>query len=121
MAGIQSMLGAVVTSPPKSQGRKRAKHSKGEKSVTQPKQQHGELLNMLSPTTPPTDRAMMKDHAKSAMRSATRDWVEGRISTSEHNAIHSRGKHVVSGKRVHEFKGKSGERKRPADHATNGY
>jgi hypothetical protein len=70
----------------------------------------------------PSDKTMMKDHAKSAMRRATQDWVDGRITTKEHNAVHERGKHVLSGKHPAKFKGKTGERRpRPASHVPNGY
>jgi hypothetical protein len=75
---------------------------------------------MGPPMRKPSDKTMMKDHAKRAMRRATEDWVDGRMSTKEHNAVHDRAKHVLSGKHPAKFKGKSGER-RPADHATNGY
>ena len=69
---------------------------------------------------PKSDKHMAKEHAKHAMRRATEDWIEGRKSTKEHNAVHARAKHVLSGKPVREFKGKTGE-KRPSDHAVNGY
>jgi hypothetical protein len=67
----------------------------------------------------PSHKQMVKDHAKGAMRRATADWVDGRITTKEHNAIHERGKHVLSGKHPAKFKGKSGERK-PKDLITGG-
>jgi len=73
-----------------------------------------------SATKAPSPKQLVKEHAKHAARRATEDWVEGRISTKEHNAVHARAKHVMSGKQVREFKGKTGER-RPANHATNGY
>lgn len=60
---------------------------------------------------PPTDKQMVKEHAKHAMRRATEDWVDGRITTAEHNAVHARGHHVLSGKHPRAFNGKSGERK----------
>jgi phage-related tail fiber protein len=41
---------------------------------------------------------------------ATQDWVEGRMSTEQHKRIHNRANHVLSNKKPHEFKGKSGER-----------
>jgi hypothetical protein len=83
--------------------------TKGEKSVSSPAQQHGELAGNAEPK-PITDRAMVKDHAKRAMRHATEDWVEGRMTTKEHTARHERAKHVISGKAVREFKGTTGER-----------
>jgi hypothetical protein len=99
MAKIPAMLGAIVTSPPKAQGKKRAGKSRGEKSVTQPGQQHGELLNFRAPT----EHQIIKERARSAMRNATQDWVEGRIGSKEHEAIHTRAKHVMSGRKVREF------------------
>jgi hypothetical protein len=96
---IAPMLGAIVTSPPKSQGKKRAKKSKGEKSVTQPGQQHGELLNYKAPT----DRQMIKESAKHTMRHATESWVRGDMSTREHEQVHARAKHVMSGRKPREF------------------
>jgi hypothetical protein len=111
MVKIAPMLGAIVTSPPKGNDKKRRGKSKGEKSVTEPKQQHGELLNSLMPTTPPSTKQMTKDHAKHEMRRATEEWVSGRITTKEHKAVHERAKHVMSGKRPEHFKGPSGERK----------
>jgi hypothetical protein len=106
------MLGAIfgVSKTPKGQDKKRAKKSKGEKSVTEPEQQHGELLNSQTPVKPPSDKHVMKENAKYAARRATDDWVDGRISTKEHCAVHERAKHVISGKAVREFKGPSGER-----------
>ncbi|HWX29597.1 MAG TPA: hypothetical protein VNZ53_19395 [Steroidobacteraceae bacterium] len=79
----------------------------GEGSVTNHGQQHGELPSYKAPTS----HQIMKASAKSSMRSATDDWVNGRITTKEHNAVHARGKHVLSGKHPREFKGTSGERK----------
>jgi hypothetical protein len=103
------MLGAVlgVSKTPKGQDKKRAKKSKGEKSVTEPGQQHGEL----SSSKAPTDRHLMRENAKSSLRHATDSWVSGHISTKEHAAVHARAKHVLSGKNPHEFKGESGEKK----------
>lgn len=59
----------------------------------------------------PTDAQIARDHAKHSMRRATEDWVDGRITTEEHSAVHKRGQHILAGKKPHEFKGKSGERK----------
>lgn len=105
------LIGAMFESktPPK-QDKKRAKKSKGEKSVTEPAQQHGELASSAEPKRP-TDRQMIKDRAKSEMRRATEEWVSGRMDSGEHKAVHDRAKHVMSNKPVHEFKGKTGERK----------
>ena len=73
-------------------------------------QQHGELASYMAPPPPPNDRKLMRENAKHTLRRATDDWVEGRISTKEHAAVHQRAKHVLSGKPPHEFKGPSGER-----------
>lgn len=110
------LIGALFASiTPKGQDKKRApKKSKGEKSVTEPAQQHGELANSATPVAPPklpTDKQRLREEAKYQMRNATESWVAGRMTTDEHKAVHSRAKHVLSGKPVHEFKGKSGERK----------
>lgn len=105
------LIGALFTSvTPKGQDKKRAGKSKGEKSVTEPAQQHGELASASAPKMP-TDRQMIKDRAKSEMRRATEDWVSGRMDSKEHKSIHERAKHVLHGKPVHEFKGKTGDRK----------
>jgi hypothetical protein len=112
MADIAPMLGAIlgISKTPKGQDKKRAKKSKGEKSVTEPAQQHGELLNSQAPK-PPSDKKLLKESAKHTVRRATEDWVSGHISTKECSAAHERAKHVMSGKAVREFKGMSGERK----------
>ena len=112
MADVPHMLGAIfgVSKTPKGQDKKRAKKSKGEKSVTEPAQQHGELLNSQEPKPLP-EKKIMKENAKHSMRRATEDWVSGHVTTKECAAVHARAKHVLSGKRPHEFKGPSGERK----------
>jgi hypothetical protein len=117
MTKLVPMLGAVFAhvGAPKSEGRERPKPrgkktTRGEKSVSQPFQQHGELASAAEPG-PLSDRMQMKENAKHSMRRATEDWVDGRITTHEHNAVHARGKHVLSGKHPKEFSGKSGERK----------
>ncbi len=121
MADIAPMLGAIlgISRTPKGQDKKRAVKPKtkkgrgdhkvtgGEKSVTEPAQQHGELASYKAPT----DKHLIREHAKSALRNATDSWVSGHITTKEHKAVHERAKHVLSGKRPMEFKGPSGERK----------
>lgn len=111
MADIAPMLGAIlgISHTPKGQDKKRAKKSKGEKSVTEPAQQHGELASHQAPKLIP-DKKLIKENAKHTLRRATDDWVEGRITTKEHKAVHDRTKHVLSGKHPHEFRGMSGER-----------
>jgi hypothetical protein len=112
-----STLAAIMghATPPDASGKKRSPKPKtsktnrghrvtrGEKSMVQPAQQHGELATGDAPK-PLTDRQMMRMHAKSSMRRATADWVDGRIDSKEHKAVHARAKHVLSGKRPHEFK-----------------
>lgn len=118
MTAIAPMLGAImgVSHEPKGQDKKRAAKPKtsklnkrgghsvtrGEKSATAHGQQHGELASYRAPT----QHTLMKESAKGAMRNATDDWVRGRISTGEHLAIHDRAKHVLSGKRPHEYRSK---------------
>jgi len=123
MADIAPMLGAIlgISKTPKGQDKKRAVKPKtkkgrgdqkvtgGEHSVTEPAQQHGELASYQAPK-PVSDRKLIKENAKHTLRRATDDWVEGRISTKEHTAVHERTKHVLSGKHPHEFRGPSGER-----------
>ncbi len=117
------MLGAIlgISKTPKGQDKKRAVKPKtkkgrgdhkvtgGEMSVTEPAQQHGELASYMAPK-PMSDHQQIKMNAKSTLKRATDDWVEGRISTKEHKAVHERTKHVLSGKQPREFKGMSGER-----------
>lgn len=108
MADIAPMLGAImgVSKTPKGQDKKRAKKSKGEKSVTEPAQQHGELASDKAPT----DKHMIRESAKMSIRHAVDSWVSGHTTTKECAAVHARAKHVLSGKRPHEFKGVNGER-----------
>jgi hypothetical protein len=121
------MLGAIfgISKTPKGQDKKRAakpsakvskktgtatfKTTKGEGSVTEPMQQHGELASYQAPKPIP-DKKLIKESAKHTMRNATEDWIAGRITTKEHKAMHERAKHVLSNKSPHEFKGMSGER-----------
>jgi hypothetical protein len=85
---------------PKTSKRGGHKVTGGEKSVTSPGQQHGELGSYQAPT----HGQMMKERAKGSMRNATDDWVNGKITTGEHVAIHERAKHVISGKRPDAFR-----------------
>ena len=118
------MLGAIlgISRTPKGQDKKRAvkpktrkngaghKVTKGEGSVTEPEQQHGELASYKAPPAP-TDRKLMRESAKHTIRNSTDSWVSGHITTKEHGAVVARAKHVLAGKHPHEFKGPSGERK----------
>lgn len=123
MADIAPMLGAIlgISRTPKGEDKKRAVKPKtkkgrgdhkvtgGERSVTSPAQQHGELASYKAPPAP-TDRKLMRESAKHTIRSSTDSWVSGHITTKEHGAVVARAKHVLSGKHPHEFKGPSGER-----------
>ena len=98
MAGspLLALFGSGVSSDKKKSRKdpekKRAKT--GEKSEKETGQQHGELPSY----TPPTPAQQMKDHAKQAKVRATADWVEGRINTKKHNAIHIRANRVLTNK-----------------------
>ena len=121
MADIAPMLGAIlgISKTPKGQDKKRAVKPKtkkgrgdhmvthGEMSVTSPGQQHGELAS----NKVPTEKHMIRENAKREMRYATESWVSGHTTTAEHNAVHARAAHILSGKRPQEFRGTSGERK----------
>lgn len=125
MAKLTEMLGAVYAhaGKPKSEGRVRPKPkttkghraggehrvTRGEKSVSQPHQQHGELASAVEPR-PLTDGQMAKQHARHEKRRATESWISGHMSSHEHAAVHARADHVLRGKHVREYKGKSGER-----------
>lgn len=43
----------------------------------------------------PTEEERNIEGAKHAKVNATRDWVEGRISTEKHDKIHARANHVI--------------------------
>jgi hypothetical protein len=128
VANIAPMLGAImgISKTPKGQDKKRAakpktysvqskkthRVTKGEGSVTEPVQQHGELASDKAPTLPPSDhRKLLKEDAKRSLRHATDSWVSGHVTTKELQATHDRARHVLSGKRPMDFKGPSGERK----------
>lgn len=56
---------------------------------------HTQVGEMDDEIKQPTPAMKMKEDAHSAKRMATRDWVEGRISTTKHNQIHKRANHVM--------------------------
>jgi hypothetical protein len=93
---LLALFGSGVATKQKSNrkdpAKKRAKT--GEKASSETGQQHGEL----SSYTPPTPAQRMKEHARDAKVFATRDWVEGRIDTKKHNAIHMRANRVLTNK-----------------------
>ncbi len=68
-------------------------------------------LRELSLPKAPSDKEMVRDHAKRSKRHATESWISGHMTTKEHDAIHKRADHVLKGKKIPDFKGKVGERK----------
>lgn len=66
------------------------------KKAPQPKTSDGGGVG--SDFSQPSPAERMKDHARDAKVSATRDWVEGRIDTKKHNAIHTRANRVLTNK-----------------------
>jgi hypothetical protein len=119
MAGTMGpLIGALFNSvTPKGQDKKRAVKpkkgvtTKGERSVTQPAQQHGELASMAEPK-PISDTKLLKEHARHAKRRATEEWISGRMDTKTHSHVHARANHVLASRHPREFKGKTGEQKR---------
>jgi hypothetical protein len=110
MADIAPMLSAILgvanTKQAKGKGKKSAKAAKT-KHVSEAVP-HNVMVGVSA--EPVSEKKMIKENAKHTLRRATDDWVEGRISTKEHKAVHERTKHVLSGKHPHEFRGMSGER-----------
>jgi hypothetical protein len=117
---MASSLGALIgplfdaAESPK-QDKKRAakprknKTTKGEGSVTEPMQQHGELASAAEPKMP-TVTEQTHDHARGAKVRATQDWVEGRITSKQHKNVHDRANHVLMSRKPKEFKGMTGEK-----------
>lgn len=105
--GYSPLIGSLFASvTPKAQDKKRAKKSMGEKSVTEPMQQHGELANDKEPT--PVERTRM--HARNAKVNATQDWVDGRITSRQHANVHKRANHVLTNRKPEQFRGTTGEK-----------
>jgi hypothetical protein len=111
MADIAPMLGAILgvsnTKQAKGKGKKSAPKAAKSKQVPEAVPHHVVVGVSAEPVS---DKKIIKDNAKHTLRRATDDWVEGRITTKEHKAVHERTKHVLSGKQPHEFRGMSGER-----------
>lgn len=110
---LGALIGPLFDSvTPKKQDKKRARKpkpnatTKGEGSVTEPAQQHGELASSAEPT--PMERTM--SHARDAKVRATQDWVEGRITSAQHSHVHRRANHVLMKRQPAHFKGKTGEK-----------
>jgi len=114
MAGsLGALIGPLFDAQtPPAQDKKRAvkpkknKVTKAERSVTEPAQQHGELASAAEPT--PIERT--HNHARDAKVRATQDWVEGRMTSKQHENIHARANHVLMSKKPREFKGTTGEK-----------
>lgn len=121
---MASSLGALIGplfdagEPPK-EAKKRAPKPKknkttgGEKSVSAPNQQHGELASALAPAPISTPVERVNDHARNAKVNATQDWVDGRITSKQHSTIHARANHVLMNKGPKGFKGTTGEKAPP--------
>jgi len=78
--------------------------------TTEPAQQHGELASAAEPA-PLTDTERVRQHARNEKVRATQDWVEGRITSKEHEAVHKRADHVLMNRKPKVFKGTVGEKK----------
>lgn len=116
MKGLSPLIGPLFASvTPKAQDKKRARKpktnatTKGEDSVTEPAQQHGELAAYKEPT--PIERT--RSHARDAKVRATQDWVEGRITSKQHTNVHKRANHVLTNRTPAGFKGTTGEKAPP--------
>jgi hypothetical protein len=57
--------------------------------------QHGELAGASDYPPPKGHIEKMKEQAEEEKRTATRNWIAGRIPTAEHDEIHSRANHVL--------------------------
>jgi hypothetical protein len=66
------------------------------------------MIGALLPPPPkrPSDKQMVKEHARSTKRRATEAWVSGRMSTKEHTAAHQRADHILDGKEPKTFRGR---------------
>lgn len=110
------LIGALFNSvTPPAQDKKRARKPKtnattlGEKSVTSPGQQHGELASSKEPKSP-SDGEIVKTEARYQKRRATEDWVAGRVSTKQHENVHKRANHVLTNRHPKHFRGTTGEK-----------
>lgn len=124
MAKLVPMLAAIAQAStpadkksrpkPRSEGvhghKKGHRVTHGEKSMVQPHQQHGELATAAAPT-PLSERMQMKEHARHEKRMATERWISGHMSSEEHEHVHRRADHILSGKHPRHYSGKTGERK----------
>lgn len=66
--------------------------SKGKKAEA-PKKEHMAMSPM--PYKPPSVSERLVEDAKHSKVNATRNWVEGRMSTEDHNEVHGRADHVI--------------------------
>lgn len=111
MAEIAPMLGAILgvanAAQAKGKGKKRSAKAAKAKPVDE---MPVHVVASSAGTEPVSDKKLMKESAKHAIRRSTEEWVSGHITTKECAAAHDRAKHVLAGKRPAEFKGMSGER-----------
>lgn len=98
---LQNSAPGAKKANPKPKTRKHGTHkvTGGEKSATNHGQQHGEMESFKRPT----ERQLEKDGARSSMRRATMDWVDGRISSKQHKEVHARAASVLAGKHKTRF------------------
>jgi len=47
------------------------------------------------PMKPPSVAAQLKEDAMYAKKNATRNWIEGRLTSEEHQKVHARADHVI--------------------------
>jgi hypothetical protein len=62
-------------------------------------------MPIAAPATPapykePSHAEMLKSDMNYSKRNATRNWVEGNISTAKHNQTHARANQVIKGMKV---------------------
>jgi hypothetical protein len=67
----------------------------------------GAIMSRAPEPRRPSDKQLVKEHARMQKRMATQSWVAGRMSTKEHNAVHARADHVLAGKNPRHFRGRS--------------
>lgn len=60
---------------------------------------------------PDNEEAKVMGEARYQKRRATEDWIRGRMTTRDHEAVHRRANHVLAQKDPRTFKGRSGENK----------
>jgi hypothetical protein len=91
---LLAALAAPSEKPKKVKDPKAKREKSGEKSEAMTGQQHGELPAYKEPTP----RQRMKSDARDAKIHATRQWVMGDMTTKQHDGVHARANHVLTGK-----------------------